>query len=141
MFWSMLSPLLNLLVMALVFTQFFGRNSPHYIIYLFSGNIVMSFYKESTKGGMSSLVGNASIFTKINVPKYLFLFSKNVSALINFGLTIIIYFLFVLADHITFHMNFFCLIIPIVCLVVMNIGIGMILSALYVFFRGYRVSV
>ncbi|SNU04850.1 ABC-2 type transport system permease protein [Lachnospiraceae bacterium] len=135
MFWSMLSPLLNLLVMALVFTQFFGRNSPHYIIYLFSGNIVMSFYKESTKGGMSSLVGNASIFTKINVPKYLFLFSKNVSALINFGLTIIIYFLFVLADHITFHMNFFCLIIPIVCLVVMNIGIGMILSALYVFFR------
>ena len=135
MFWSMLSPLLNLLVMALVFTQFFGRNSPHYIIYLFSGNIVMAFYKESTKGGMTSLTGNASIFTKINVPKYLFLFSKNVSALINFGLTIIIYFLFVIFDHVPFHWRFFCLIIPVVCLVVMNIGIGMILSALYVFFR------
>ena len=94
MFWSMLSPLLNLAVMALVFTQFFGRTTEHYIIYLFSGNIVMSFYKESTKGGMSSLTGNAGIFTKINVPKYLFLFSKNVSALINFGLTIIIYFIF-----------------------------------------------
>ncbi|MBR3042530.1 MAG: ABC transporter permease [Eubacterium sp.] len=135
MFWSMLSPLLNLLVMALVFTQFFGRNAPHYIIYLFSGNIVMSFYKESTKGGMASLVGNANIFSKINVPKYLFLFSKNVSALINFGLTIIIYFIFAAVDHIPFHLNFFCLIIPVVCLVVMNIGIGMILSAMYVFFR------
>ena len=135
MFWSMLSPLLNLLVMALVFTQFFGRNSPHYIIYLFSGNIVMAFYKESTKGGMTSLTGNASIFTKINVPKYLFLFSKNVSALINFGLTICIYFIFVIGDHVPLHWRFFCLIIPIVCLVVMNIGIGMILSAMYVFFR------
>ena len=135
MFWSMLSPMLNLLVMALVFTQFFGRNSPHYIIYLFSGNIVMAFYKESTKGGMSSLMGNAGIFTKINVPKYLFLFSKNVSALINFGLTIIIYFIFCIIDHIQFHPNFVCLIIPIVCLVIMNVGIGMILSALFVFFR------
>ena len=135
MMWSMLSPLLNLLVMALVFTQFFGRTQAHYIIYLFSGNIVMAFYKESTKGGMTSLTGNAGIFTKINVPKYLFLFSKNVSALINFGLTIVIYFLFVAIDGIHFHWNFFGLIIPILCLVVMNIGIGMILSALYVFFR------
>ncbi|MBO4863637.1 MAG: ABC transporter permease [Eubacterium sp.] len=135
MVWSMLNPLLNLLVMALVFTQFFGRNSPHYIIYLFSGNIIMAYYKESTKGGMSSLVGNAGIFSKINVPKYLFVFSKNVSALINFGLTIVIYFLFVIIDRIPFHINFFCLIIPVCCLVVMNVGIGMILSALYVFFR------
>lgn len=135
MLWSMLSPLLNLLVMALVFSQFFARNTEHYIIYLFSGNIVMAFFKESTKGGMSSLTGNANIFSKINVPKYLFLFSKNVSALINFGLTIIIYFIFVLFEGISFRPNFVMLIVPVVCLVVMNIGIGMILSAMYVFFR------
>lgn len=135
MIWSMLSPLMNLLVMSLIFTQFFGRNTAHYTIYLFSGNIVISFYKESTKGGMTSLMGNSGIFTKINVPKYLFLFSRNVSALINFGLTLVIYFIFVAFDGIQFHWNFLFLIIPITCLVVMNIGIGMILSALYVFFR------
>ena len=135
MFWSMLSPLLNLLVMDLVFSNFFGRNIEHFIIYLFSGNIVMAFYKESTKGGMRALTSNSAIFTKINVPKYLFLFSKNVSAFINFGLTIIIYFIFVAFDGIKFHPRFFVLVIPIVCFVIMNIGIGMILSALYVFFR------
>lgn len=135
MLWSMLSPLLNLLVMSLVFTQFFGRRTEHYTIYLFSGNIVMAFFRESTKGGMSSLTSNAGIFTKINVPKYLFLLSKNVSALINFGLTIIIFFIFVAADKIPFHLNFISLVVPIICLTVMNIGIGMILSALYVFFR------
>ena len=76
MAWSILSPLLTLLVMRLVFTQFFGRNTPHYTIYLFCGNLVFAFFNESTTQGMSSLMSNASIFTKVNVPKYLFLFSK-----------------------------------------------------------------
>ena len=76
--WSILSPLLQLLVMKLVFTHFFGRSTPHYTTYLFCGTIVFSYFSESTREGMTSLVDNAAIFTKINVPKYLFLFSKNV---------------------------------------------------------------
>ena len=90
--WSVLSPLLNLLVMSLVFTQFFGRNTPHYTIYLFCGNLVFSYYRESTNGGMNALMANAHIFTKVNVPKYLFLLSKNVSSLINFGLNLCVFF-------------------------------------------------
>ena len=53
MAWSVLSPLLMLLVMKLVFTQFFGRNTPHYTIYLFCGNIVFSYFNDSTTQGMS----------------------------------------------------------------------------------------
>ena len=41
--WSVLSPLLTLFVMKIVFTQFFGRNMPHYTTYLFSGTLVMGF--------------------------------------------------------------------------------------------------
>ena len=40
MFWSILSPLLQLLVMSVVFVKFFGRSTPHYTIYLFAGNLV-----------------------------------------------------------------------------------------------------
>ena len=71
--WSMLAPLLTLLVMAVVFTQFFGRSTPHYIIYMFAGNLVFFYYREATGGGMRALVDNAGIFGKINVPKYMFL--------------------------------------------------------------------
>ena len=95
MLWSILSPLFMLAVMAVIFTQFFGNNTEHYIIYLFSGQIIFNYFMESTSEGMNSLVANASIFTKINVPKYLFLFSKNISALINFGLILVVYFFFV----------------------------------------------
>ena len=135
MAWSVLSPILTLIVMALVFTRVFGRNTPHYIIYLFCGNLIFSYFNDSVTQGMTSLMGNASIFTKVNVPKYLFLLSKNVQTLINFGLTLCVLFLFCLIDRITFTWRFFLLIYPITLLLFFNIGIGMILSALFVFFR------
>ncbi|MCR5100280.1 MAG: ABC transporter permease [Butyrivibrio sp.] len=135
MAWSVLSPLLTLLIMKIVFTEFFGRNTPHYTIYLFSGNLVMAFYKEATKNGMDSLMKNSKIIEKINIPKYLFLLSKNISALVNFLLTMLVYFLFCFFDHISFGPRMILLLYPIGCLVAMNVGIGMILSAMYVFFR------
>lgn len=135
MAWSVLSPLLTFIVMYSIFGTFFAKDIPHYTTYLFTGNIVLAYYKESTKNGMQSLMSNAKIFTKINVPKYLFLLSKNVSALVNFGLTLIVYFGFCIFDHITFRPCMFLLVFPIVCLLLMDIGIGAILSALFVFFR------
>lgn len=133
--WSLLSPLLLLLVMKLVFTQFFGRNTPHYTIYLFCGNLIFSYFSESTKSGMRSLMDNAQIFSKVVVPKYLFLFSKNVQTFISFLLTLVIFFLFVAFDHLAFTWKFLCLLYPICCLILFNIGVGLILSAFYMFFR------
>ncbi len=133
--WSVLSPLLTLLVMRMVFTQFFGRNTPYYTTYLFAGNIVMAFFKESTRGGMNALMSNKDIFTKVNVPKYLFLLTKNVSCIINFGLTLLVFFLFAAIDGITFTWKFIMLLYPILCLTLLNIGVGLVLSAMYVFFR------
>ncbi len=135
MAWSVLSPMLTLLVMRLVFTQFFGRSIPHYTIYLFCGNLVFSYFNESTNQGMQSLMGNARIFSKVNIPKYLFLFSKNVQTLINFGLTLCVFFLFCVFDRIAFTWKFILLLYPIACLVLFNIGVGLVLSALFVFFR------
>ncbi len=135
MAWSILSPLMNLLIMWLVFSTFFGNNVDHYVVYLFAGQLIFSYFVDATNLGMNSLVGNASIFTKVNVPKYLFLFSQNVSSLINFGLTLIIFFAFVAADGIAFTWKFIFLLYPIACLIIFNLGIGLILSALFVFFR------
>ena len=135
MSWSIFAPLLQLVVMRIVFTQFFGRNMEHYTTYLFCGNLIFSYFNESTSQGMTSLMGNAGIFTKVNVPKYLFLFSKNVQALINFGLVLVVFFIFCLIDDITFTWKFILLLVPILSLLLFNIGIGLILSALFVFFR------
>ena len=133
--WSMLSPLLTLLVMKIVFEQFFGRNVAHYTTYLFCGNLVFSWFSEATCSGMFSLYGNSSIFTKVNVPKYLFLLSGNVQTLINFALTILVFFFFCWLDHVDFTWRFLFLAYPVVTLAFFNIGVGLVLSALFVFFR------
>ena len=133
--WSMLAPLLMLLVMKLVFEQFFGRNTPHYTTYLFCGLLVFNWFAESTNGGMRSLYGNASIFTKVNVPKYLFLFSGNIQALLNFTLTLLVFFFFCWLDDVAFTWRFVFLLYPIMTLLLFNVGVGMVLSALYIFFR------
>ena len=135
MAWSIISPLMNLLIMWLVFNKLLGNNVDHYVIYLFAGQLVFSYFTDATNLGMTSLVGNAGIFTKINVPKYLFLFSQNISSLINFGLTLLIFFAFVAFEGIPFTWKFFLLLYPTGCLVVFNVGMGLVLSALFVFFR------
>ena len=138
MLWSVLGPLMTLAVMALVFTQFFGRNMEHYIIYLFCGNLLYSYFKEATSTGMTALYDNAGIFSKVNVPKYMFLLSKNVSTLINFGINLLVLFLFCIIDGVSFTWLFFLLIYPVGCLVVFNLGMGLILSAMFLMFRDMK---
>lgn len=133
--WSMLMPLLMLLVMKIVFGQFFGRSIEHFTTYLFCGNLLFCWFSEATNHGMTSLYSNASIFTKVNVPKYLFLFSGTVQTLINFALTLLIFFFFCFIDGIAFTWKFVFLVYPITTLLLFNIGIGLILSALFIFFR------
>jgi len=135
MFWSVLSPLLQLLVMRLVFTEFFGRNTPYYTTYLFSGLIVFNYFSEATKGSITALDRNSKIILKIKTPKYLFLFSRNVSSTINFLIILPVYFLFVLIDKVTFSPCFLMLFYPVMLLPLFCVGLGMILSALQVFFN------
>lgn len=141
--WSVLSPLLTLLVLNFIFSNFFGHSVKHYTIYLFCGNLIFSYFSESTNSGMNSLMSNAGIFSKVNVPKYLFLLSKNISSLINFGLTFLIFLVFVIVNGLPITAKFLLLLYPILCLILFNLGIGLILSALFVFFRdiGYLYSV
>lgn len=135
MLWSVLSPLLTLLIMRIVFTSFFGSHIEHFTIYLFCGNIVFSFFSDSVGQGMGALMDNADVFTKINIPKYLFLLSKIVCSFINFALTFFVFLIFCLVDGVTITPLFLTLVYPIFCLVLFNAGLGLILSALYVFFR------
>lgn len=133
--WSLLAPLLTLLVLNVVFRYVFARTQPHFMIYVFCGTLVMTYYTEATNGGMRALITNASIFCKINMPKEMFVLSKNAQAFINFLLTMILFFAFCLIDGIRIGPHMLMLIFPVAFLTIMQIGIGLILSAGYVFFR------
>ena len=133
--WSVLAPLLQLMVLKIVFTQFFGRTIAHYTTYLFCGQLLFHYFSESVGAGMASLMSNASIFSKVKVPKYIFLFAKNAQIFLSFLIILAVFFFFCILDDITFTWQFLLLIYPILTLTLFNIGAGLILSALFVFFR------
>ena len=135
MLWSVLSPLLTLSIQILVFTNFFGSDIPHYTIFLFSGNLVYTYFSEATQSGLMALASNAPIFAKVTVPKYLFVFSRNISSLINFALTFFVFMIFVFADGLAITPLFLRLIYVIVCMLIFNCGISLILATAYMFFR------
>ena len=87
---------------------------------------------------MTALQANAAIFSKVNVPKYMFVLSKNVSSLINFLINVLVLFIFCLFDGVTFTWKFILLLYPILCLILFNLGMGLILSALYIMFTDLK---
>ena len=133
--WSALSPLFLLLTMDLVFGTFFGRNMPHYTIYLFCGLLLFNYFSNTTRSAMTVLYNNAAIYSKVPVPKYYFLLSHSAANFINFLVSLLVFFAFVAVDKIPFKGNFIMLLYPIICLYLINLGIGMFLSTLYIFFR------
>lgn len=133
--WSILYPLIDLLILLLIFTKLLGKGTPHYPIYVFSGIILSSYFREATRESLAVLRANRNIITKIKMPNYLLILSKNVSALINFLLTLCVFTVICIIEGIEFKMIFFLLIFPIVSLTIFNIGFGLILSICYVFFK------
>lgn len=135
MIWSILYPLFDLVILVLVFTKLLGRNTLHYPIYVFSGTLLMAYFREATRDGMTCFRNNRSLITKVKMPNYLLLVSKNVSSLINFFLTLAIFILLCIIDGISIQLTFILLLFPIICISLFNIGIGFVLGTCYVFFR------
>lgn len=133
--WSFLNPLLTMMVQYLVFSTLFKSNIENFALYLLVGITCFSFFSEATGTSLTSIVGNASLITKVYMPKYIYPLSRVISALINFGFSLIPLFavLLLTGTHITKAL----LLLPlcVICLFVLTLGIGMMLSALMVFFR------
>ena len=143
MLWSVLNPLLNMLVMWAVFSQFFGRNDPCYPIYLLTGNIMFSCLRSATDGSLGSLVNNRGLLTKTKIDSYVFPLSSTLSSLVTFGFSMICLLIIMLGIQILAGISLFswrmlCVLLMIPAFLLFEYGIGLFLSALYVFFRDIK---
>lgn len=133
--WSVISPFLTFMVQYFVFGYIFRRLDSGFVIYLLTGTLMFNFFTNATTNGMFSMYSNGAILSKIKVPKSLFVLSSNSAAIFNFLLTLIVYFIFMIFCKINFGPHLLLMIYPICCLIIFNIGMSYILSALFVFFR------
>jgi ABC-2 type transport system permease protein len=133
--WSLLNPLLMMVVITLVFSNLFRFDIENFPIYYLSGQILFSFFSESTNMAMSSIIGNGSLIRKVYIPKYIFPLSKVLSSFVNliFSLIAILIMMIVTKVKITWKIILFP--IPLLYVLIFAIGIGLILAAYSVYFR------
>jgi len=135
--WSLLYPVLTMVVMAIVFTNVFKFTTPgvSYLAYLMSGLVIFNYFSEASNLAMSSVVGNFSLINKVYMPKYIFPLSKCVFVGINFLLSLIPLYIVLIATGT--GLNIYHLLLPYayLCLFLFTLGMGLILSAVSVFLR------
>ncbi len=133
--WSFLNPILVMAVQFIVFSTLFKSNIKNFPVYLLTGIVFFSFFIEASSMSLLSIVGNASLITKVYMPKYIYPISRVMSSTINLLLSLVPLFLVVLFTGTRFTMAFLLLPYGVFCLVIFSIGIGMALSASMVYFR------
>lgn len=133
--WSVLNPLLIMIVMTVVFSAMFKRNIENYPVYLLCGRMMYEFMTTSTNGAMRSVTGNASLLKKTYIPKYIFTIAKVTSCLIDFVFTLGALFIVMLATGAKFHWQLVMMPLVILQIYIFCCGLGFLLAQLHVFFR------
>ncbi len=132
--WSMLDPLLTMIVLTIVFGAIFKRDIPNFPVYVLIGRLVYSFFSQSTTGAMEAVLSNKQLIKKIYVPKYFFPLAKVCSTFITFVISFIPLIIVMLITKVPFHKVNVLIIFPLIYLLAISLGIGLILCTIRVFF-------
>ena len=156
--WSVLNPLLTCLVMFLVFDSIMkglrGEGIPNFAGFLIIGQLLFNFFREATSMAMESVLKNAPLLRKVYIPKYIFPMEKCCFALVNCAFSFIALVVVFVITWTPVTCSFIALVVvfvitwtpvtwatawmavyPLLMLFFFSLGIGLLLSALYVFVR------
>ena len=138
MLWSLLNPLLTMIVLTMVFSTIFKNQIENFPIYLMCGRLIYEYNSESTKTAMNSVIQNSSLIKKIYVPKYVFPLSSSIAALVNMLFSLIALVIVMLFTHLQPRWTMLLFWLPMVYVFVFSTGLGLILAAINVFFRDIK---
>ncbi len=133
--WTFLNPLLMLAVYAFVFPYILRVNVENYTIFMIVALIPWNFFTTAIQSGTGCVVANGNILKKVYFPREIIPISITFSQLVNFLITCVIMFVFILVSGVGF--SYHLLLMPLLILIqaVLTLAITFILSALTVFVR------
>lgn len=133
--WSVLNPLLMMVVMTAVFSFVFESNIPNYPVYLLSGQLLFVYFTDSTSSAMSSVISSSALIKKVYVPKYIFPLEKSCFAFINMCFSMVALILVMVATGHKVPLTLPLALYPMITLFAFCLGIGLFLSSAAIFFR------
>jgi ABC-type polysaccharide/polyol phosphate export permease len=132
--WTLLNPLLTMVVLTIVFSQVFRFTLENYPIYVLCGLVVWNFFSSVTTGAMGDMLWSSNLLGRIYMPKSVFAVSSAGTGVVNLLLSLIPVFIIALAIRVEITPAILVMPFAIVILVVFTLGLGLILSTAAVFF-------
>lgn len=133
--WTMLQPLLTMLVLQLVFSSIFRFEIANYPVYALSGILFWNFFSQSISASMNSLRGNASLLGKLPVPKAVFPLATVLAGVVNLLLALVPLFAILWVTGHPLRPAILFLPVAILLAALFTLGAGLLLSPLSVFFH------
>lgn len=133
--WSMLNPLLIMVVLTFIFSNLFKNKIPNFPVYCLSGRLIYDFFAQATNQSMNSITGKSSLIKKIYVPKYLYPLSRVISSFIIFLISLVPLILIMIVTKVQFTKMTLFILYPLICLFFISLGVGLVLATINVFFR------
>ena len=136
MWWTLLNPLLTSLILWIIFGQFFRFETPGapYVVYLLSGILMITFFNQAVMAAGSAIINNSGVLTKLYVPAEIFSFSATGAAAINFMISLIPLLIVQLINGIEPSWTLLLVPVPILCLLALATGVGLMVASAAVFF-------
>jgi ABC-type polysaccharide/polyol phosphate export permease len=132
--WTLLNPLLMMIVLTLVFSNVFRFNVVNYPVYAFCGLILWNFFAQTTTGAMSELMWGGSLMNRIYLPRAIFAVTALGTGLVNLMLSLIPLLLLMLVYGAPIRATILFLPIPILLTALFALGVALFLSTLSVYF-------
>ena len=136
--WTMLHPLLLMLIFVVVFSAIFRGNSPHYETYFLSAYIAWNFFAQTTTNAMAAVAWNGPLMKRVRVPPSIFTLSTVVSGLVNVGLSLIVLFTIMLVVGAPLRASLWFLPVSLLLVGIFSFGAALALTAISIFFGDVR---
>ncbi len=137
-FWTMLHPLLLMLIFLVVFSQLFRGRAPHYETYFLSAYIAWNFFSQTVVNAMASTAWNGPLMKRVRVPPSIFTLSIIISGLVNLGLSLVVLMSIMLAVGAPMHATLWFLPISLLIVGLFTFGTSLALTAISIFFGDVR---
>lgn len=136
--WSLVKPMMLFGIMYLVFSQLLrvGQSDPDFPVQLLIAIVAWTFFTEATSTAMNAVAGNGDLIRKAYFPRWILVVASNTSALLTFAINTTLVVVVTLAlGHLDLTLRSLLAPLYYLELIVLVLGLSLLLSALFVFFR------
>ena len=133
--WSLLNPLLMMIVLTAVFSQIMRIAVPSFWVFLISMLLPWTFFAQTLSYSAESIVGNGELLKKVRITKSVFPVAAVLANLINFLLSLFPLLVLLVALRFPLHLTWLYLPVPLLGLVMFSLGCAFFVAAANVFFR------